>query len=65
MCLSCERAHTRIIGLETFWNVSQWVEIKANRDICLIGLLYSPRTADAIFFDSLNKNIGKPNISVS
>ena len=27
--------------------------------IYLIGLLYSPRTADAIFFDSLNKNIEK------
>ena len=59
MYLSCELAHTRIIGLETFWNESLWVEIKVNRDIYLIGLFYSPRTADAIFFDSLNKNIEK------
>ena len=59
MYLSFELAHTRIIGLETFWNVSLWVEIKVNRDICLIGLLHGPRTADAIFPDSLNKNIEK------
>ena len=59
MYLSCELAHTRIIGLETLWNESLWVEIKVNRDIYLIGLFYSPRTADAIFFDSLNKNIEK------
>ena len=59
MYLSCELAHTRIIGLETFWNESLWVEIKVNRDMYLIGLFYSPRTADAIFFDSLNKNIEK------
>ena len=45
--------------METFWNESLWVEIKVNRDIYLIGLFYSPRTADAIFFDSLNKNIEK------
>ena len=25
----------------------------------LIGLFYSPRTADAVFFDALNKNIEK------
>ena len=57
--MSCELAHTRIIGLETIWNESLWVEIKVNRDIYLIGLFYSRRTADAIFFDSLNKNIEK------
>ena len=57
--LSCELVHTRIIGLETFLNESLWIEIKVNRDIYLIGLFYSQRTADAIFFDSLNKNIEK------
>ena len=35
MYLSCELAHTRIIGLETFWNESLWVEIKLNRNIIL------------------------------
>ena len=59
MYLSCELAHTRVKGLETFWNESLWVKIKVNRDIYLIGLFYSPRTADTLFFDSLNKNIEK------
>ena len=59
MYLSCELAHTRVTDLETFWNESLWVEIKVNRDIYLIGLFYSPRTADTRFFDSLNKNIEK------
>ena len=57
MYLSCELAHTRIIGFETLWNESVWVEIKVNRDIYLISLFYSPRTADTNFFDSLYKNI--------
>ena len=59
MYLSCELAHTRVIGLETFWNESLWVEIKVNRAIYLIGLFCSPRTADPIFFDSLTQNIEK------
>ena len=37
MYLSCELAHIRIIGLETFWNESLWVEIKLDRDLYLIG----------------------------
>ena len=28
MYLSCELVHTRVTGLETFWNESLWVEIK-------------------------------------
>ena len=59
MCLSCGFAHTRIIDLETFWNESLRVEIKVNRECYLIGLFYSPRTADVIFIDALNKNIEK------
>ena len=59
MYLSCELAHKGILGLETFWNESLWVEIKVNKDSYLIGLFYSPRTADPIFFDALNKNIEK------
>ena len=53
MYLSCELAHTRIIGLKTFWNESLCVEIKLSRDIYLIGLFYSPRTA--IFSDLSTK----------
>ena len=59
MHLSCGHAQTRIIDLETFWNESLWVEIKVNGESYLIGLFYSPRTADAVFFDALNKNIEK------
>ena len=59
MYLSSELAHKRILGLETFGNESLWVEIKVNKDSYLIGLFYSPRRADPIFFDALNKNIEK------
>ena len=59
MYLSCRLAHSRMIDLETSWNESIWVEIKLNRESYLIGLFYSPRTADAVFFDALNKNIEK------
>ena len=59
MYLSCELAHKRILGLETFWNESLWVEIKVNKGSYLIGLFYSPLAADPIFFDALNKNIKK------
>ena len=38
MYLSCELAHSRVIGLETFWNELFLVEIKVNRDICLIDM---------------------------
>ena len=57
MYLSWGLAYTRIIDLETFWNESLWVEIKVNRESYLIGLFYSPRTADVVFFDTFNKNI--------
>ena len=59
MYLSCGFAHTRIIDLETFWNESLRVEIKVNRECYLIGLFYSPRTADVIFCIALNKNVEK------
>ena len=59
MYLSCGIAHTRMIDLETFWNESIWFEIKLNRESYLIGLKNSSQTADAVFFDALNKNIEK------
>ena len=46
MYLSFGLAHTGIIDLETFLNKSLWVEIKVNRESYLIGLFYSPGTAD-------------------
>ena len=48
MYLSCELAHKRILGLETFWYESLWVEIKVNKESYLNGLFYSPRMADPI-----------------
>ena len=62
MYLSCGLAHTRIIDFETFWNESLWVEIKVNRESYLIGLFYSPRKADVVFFDALNNNIEKKTL---
>ena len=56
MYLSCELAHTILIGLESYWNESLRIEIKVNRDIYLIRLFDSPRTSDTIFFDSLNNS---------
>ena len=64
MCLSCELVHTQLIGLETFWNASLRVEIKVKKDIYLIGLFSSPRTADAIFFDSPDKDIEKALVAI-
>ena len=55
--LSHELVHKRRLDLEGYWNESIWAEIKVNRQIYLIGTFYSPRTSDANFFDSLNKNI--------
>ena len=55
MYLSFGLAHTGIIDLETFLNKSLWVEIKVNRESYLIGLFYSPGTADFVFIDALNK----------
>ncbi|MCG7883228.1 MAG: hypothetical protein JAY96_16735 [Candidatus Thiodiazotropha endolucinida] len=36
-----------------------WVEIKVKHDLYLLGLFYSPRTADATFFYNLDANIEK------
>ena len=57
--LSYELVNKRRLDLEGNWNESIWAEIKVNRQIYLIGTFYSPRTSDANFFDSLNKNIEK------
>ena len=34
-------------------------EIKVKQDIYLIGLFYSPSSADSVFFNSFNANIEK------
>ena len=49
--------HMRRLDLEIFCEESIWIEIKVKNEICLIGLFYSPSTADAQFFNNLNLNI--------
>ena len=39
------------------WDYPLLVEIMVNKDSYLTGIFYSPHTADAVFFDALNKNI--------
>ena len=57
MYLSCELAHKRILGLETFWNESLWVEIKVNKESYLIGLFYSPTCGKSYLFLMLSTKI--------
>ena len=42
-----------------FCEESVWVEIKMNNFSYLLGLFYSPRTADNSFFNNLSLNIEK------
>ena len=57
MYLSHEPVPNRRLDLEGYWNELIWVEIKVHRQLYLLGTFYSPRTSDANFFESLNKNI--------
>ena len=61
--------HKRRPELEIYCDESIWVEVSARNESFLLGLFYSPRTADAIFFEGLNRNIEKaqeisPNITI-
>ncbi|MCG8094922.1 MAG: endonuclease/exonuclease/phosphatase family protein [Candidatus Thiodiazotropha endolucinida] len=51
--------HSRRTDLEIYCPESIWVEIKVNNINYLLGLFYSPRTADVTFFENLNLNIEK------
>ena len=51
--------HARRPDLEIFCDESLWVEVKVKTELSLIGLFYSPSTADAQFFNSFNLNIEK------
>ncbi|MCG7882866.1 MAG: hypothetical protein JAY96_14895 [Candidatus Thiodiazotropha endolucinida] len=55
--LNSNLIHSRRTDLEVFCNESIWVEVKVNHINYLIGLFYSPRTADIDFFHNLNLNI--------
>ena len=43
--------------LEIYWNESIWIKIKQKSESFLLGVLYSPKTPDAKFFEQLNQNI--------
>ena len=47
--INSELIHTRKRDLEIFCNESIWVEIKVNNLSYLLGLFYSPKTADTQF----------------
>ena len=51
--------HSRIYELELFCAESIWVQIKTKLDSYLLGVFYSPRTADSVFFENLNRNLEK------
>ena len=57
--LNSDLAHVRRPDLEFFYEESIWVEVKVSNNIYLLGLLYSPKTADVNFFNQLNLNIEK------
>ncbi|MCN4145105.1 MAG: endonuclease/exonuclease/phosphatase family protein, partial [Thiohalomonas sp.] len=57
--LSKELIHCRRQDLENFWDESIWIELKVNIENYLIGLFYSPKSYDQIFFNNLNLNIEK------
>ena len=57
--LNSELVHSRRLDLEVYCDESLWVEIKVKHEAYLLGLFYSPKTADTTFFNNLNLNIEK------
>lgn len=57
--VSSSLLHKRCQDLEIFWNECLWLEVRINKQLYLIGVFYSPKTADSRFFDVLNQNIEK------
>ena len=51
--------HSRLPELETFCDESIWVKIKTKQELLLLGVFYSPKTADRNFFAKLNLNLEK------
>ncbi|MCG8097314.1 MAG: hypothetical protein JAZ17_27465 [Candidatus Thiodiazotropha endolucinida] len=51
--------HVRRPELEIFCEESLWIEVKVKNELYLIGLFYSPSTADTQFFNNLDLNIEK------
>ena len=44
-------------ALEIYWNESIWIKVKQKSESFLLGVLYSPKTSDAEFFEQLDLNI--------
>ena len=59
--LNSQPIHVSRAELEIFCDESIWVEIKVNSVNYLLGLFYSPRTADVNFINNLNLNIEQAN----
>ena len=57
--INCSLVHRRRPDLEIFCEESVWAEVKVKQDIYLIGLFYSPTTADSMFFNNFDTNIEK------
>ena len=57
MYINTSLAHKRRPDLEIFCDESIWAELKVKQEIYLIGLFYSPTTADQTFFNNFNVNI--------
>ena len=51
--------HRRKPDVEIFCEEFVWAEVQVKQDIYLIGLFYSPTTADNTFFDNFDVNIEK------
>ena len=51
--------HERVTDLEVYCDESIWVKVKLKTESLLIGVFYSPRTADADFFYKMNINLEK------
>ena len=55
--LNKDLVHSRVADLEVYCNESIWVKVIINTELYLIGVFYSPRTAEVDFFTNLNLNI--------
>ena len=53
------------LDLEIYWNECIWIKIKQKSESFLLGVLYSPKTSDAIFFEQLNLNIEGAALDIS
>lgn len=57
--VSTSLTHKRRNDLEIYWEESIWLETRINKQRYLIGIFYSPKTSDPVFFNSFNLNIEK------